>query len=68
MIEVPIDTDMIRLGPLLKLVGATESGGDSKQAIANGEVLVNGEVELRRGRQLFPGDEVAVAGQEFRVA
>ena len=67
MRDVAIDTDMIRLGPLLKLAGAMDSGGESKMRIAAGEVLVNGEVETRRGRQLHVGDVVLVDGEEYRV-
>jgi ribosome-associated protein len=67
VIEVPIDTNMIRLGPLLKLAGVGESGGDTKALIAEGGVYVNGERETRRGRQLFPGDLVEADGEEIRV-
>ena len=48
----------IRLGQLLKLAGLVEDGFDAKQVISQADVLVNGEVELRRGRQLVPGDQV----------
>jgi ribosome-associated protein len=68
MMDVPIDTDMIRLGALLKLAGAMDSGGESKMRIAAGDVSVNGEVEVRRGRQLHRGDVVSVDGREFRVS
>lgn len=68
MRDVEIDTDMIRLGPLLKLAGAMDSGGASKTRIAAGEVLVNGAVETRRGRQLHRGDVVSVDGERYRVA
>jgi ribosome-associated protein len=65
--DVEIDTDMIRLGPLLKLAGAMESGGESKLRIAAGDVRVNGETETRRGRQLHEGDVVSVDGEQYRV-
>jgi ribosome-associated protein len=68
MMDVPIDTDMIRLGALLKLAGAMDSGGESKMRIAAGDVSVNGEVEVRRGRQLHRGDVVSVDGNQFRVS
>jgi ribosome-associated protein len=68
MMDVPIDTDMIRLGALLKLAGAMDSGGESKMRIAAGDVSVNGEVEVRRGRQLHRGDVVSVDGHQFRVS
>ncbi|WP_366146546.1 RNA-binding S4 domain-containing protein [uncultured Pseudokineococcus sp.] len=58
---VPTDGD-IRLGQLLKLASLVESGADAKEALAAGVVSVNGEVEVRRGRQLVRGDVVEVAG------
>jgi ribosome-associated protein len=68
MRDVVIDGNMIRLGQFLKLADLTDSGGESKVLIASGDVTVNGEVDLRRGRQLHPGDVVAVQGREARVA
>ena len=55
---------MIRLGQLLKLAGVAESGTDAKDLLAAGAVRVNGEPEARRGRQLHPGDVVAVEGED----
>jgi ribosome-associated protein len=68
MRDVTIDGDMIRLGQFLKFGGLIESGGEAKARIAAGEVLVNGEVDVRRGRQLHRGDVVTVDGEQFRVA
>lgn len=68
MRDVEIDGDMIRLGQFLKLADLIDSGGEAKMAITSGDVTVNGEVDLRRGRQLHPGDVVAVQGREARVA
>jgi ribosome-associated protein len=65
--EVPIRGDVIRLGQLLKLAGMVDAGGDVKEFLAAHEVLVNGEAEARRGRQLRPGDEVSVAGDVVRL-
>ena len=67
MREVPIRGDMIRLGQLLKLAGVVSGGADAKGLIASGQVIVNGEPELRRGRQLHPGDVVRVADADLRV-
>ena len=55
--------DAIRLGQLLKLAGLVDSGGAGKQALATGEVLVNGQPDERRGRQLRRGDIVSWAEQ-----
>lgn len=52
----------IRLGQALKLADLVDSGTDAKDLIGAGEVLVNGAVDTRRGRQLVAGDVVEVAG------
>ncbi|WP_166904610.1 RNA-binding S4 domain-containing protein [Mycobacterium sp. DL440] len=66
--DVPIRDESIRLGQFLKLASLIDSGADAKSVIADGLVSVNGEVELRRGRQLRPGDIVTLAGRTARVA
>jgi ribosome-associated protein len=66
--EIKIRGDMIRLGQLLKLGGVVETGGDGKDLLATRAVLVNSEVETRRGRQLHDGDVVEVEEWEFRVS
>ena len=65
--EVPIRGEVIRLGELLKLAGVVATGGEAKLLLASEEVLVNGEPDSRRGRQLRAGDEVAVGDERLRV-
>lgn len=65
--EIPIRGEMIRLGQLLKLAGMTDSGAEVKSLLAAGGVVVNGEPEQRRGRQLHPGDLVRIGDAELRV-
>jgi len=65
--EVPIRGEMIRLGNLLKLAGVVDSGGEAKAFLASTEVLVNGEPDNRRGRQLHPGDEVRAGEAWLRL-
>ena len=43
-----IKTEFIELYKLLKAVGLCESGGMAKQAIADSQVRVNGEIETRK--------------------
>ena len=62
-----IDTPYIKLDSFLKAVNAVSSGGEAKILITGGMVLVNGEVELRRGRKLYPGDRVIVGGRTYPV-
>jgi len=64
---IEISGDIIRLGQLLKLAGAAAGGSEAKALIADGRVSVNGEPELRRGRQLHPGDVVRIGSDELRV-
>jgi ribosome-associated protein len=65
--SIEISGDMIRLGQLLKLAGAAAGGSEAKALIADGRVSVNGEPELRRGRQLHPGDVVRIGSDELRI-
>ncbi len=65
--EVAIRGEMIRLGQLLKVAGVIDSGAEVKTFLAEQPVLVNGEREDRRGRQLRPGDVVTVGDDALRV-
>jgi ribosome-associated protein len=65
--EISIREDTIRLGQLLKLAGVVRSGSEVKDLLAVEPVLVNGEPEERRGRQLHGGDVVRVADEELVV-
>ena len=67
-VEVPVTGHGIRLGQFLKLANAVDQGSDVKFLMAAGEVSVNGEVEVRRGRQLTPGDVVEHGGTAYVVA
>ena len=62
-----ITTPFIKLDSFLKSENAVSSGGEAKMMIAEGCVSVNGEVEMRRGRKLYPGDEVVYNGKKFVV-
>ena len=55
------------LGQALKIWGLAGTGGEAKVLIQFGEVLVNGEVETRRGRRLQPGDVVEVGDERLEV-
>jgi ribosome-associated protein len=66
--DIEIRGDTIRLGQALKLSGLAGSGGEARALVEAGGVTVNGEVERRRGRQLHPGDVIAVEGEKVRIA
>ncbi|MBJ41705.1 MAG: RNA-binding protein [Planctomycetaceae bacterium] len=57
----------IRLDQFLKLAGQFSTGGQAKLVIQAGGVLVNGDVETRRRRQLVVGDVVECEGQSYVV-
>jgi ribosome-associated protein len=65
---VPIRDESIRLGQFLKLADLVDTGSDAKPLLAEGSVSVNGEVEVRRGRQLVKGDVVTLGDQSARVS
>jgi ribosome-associated protein len=65
--DIPIGGEAIRLGQFLKFAGLLDSGGDVKEAIVDGLVTVNDEVDRRRGRQLQIGDIVSFDGRRVRV-
>lgn len=51
---------VIQLDQFLKLANIVGTGGQAKRLIQGGEVKLNGEVETRRKKKLFPGDVVEV--------
>ena len=57
-VEINISEDYITLGELLKYSGFVITGGVAKQMIKDGLVLVNNQVETRRGRKIYRGDKV----------
>jgi ribosome-associated protein len=65
--DISISDDGIRLGQFLKLADAVEQGSDVKTLLVEEAVRVNGEIEVRRGRQLVKGDVVTVGEDEFRL-
>ena len=67
METIAIHTEFIKLQDLLKFAGATDTGGEAKNLIQDGQVSVNGEVFLQRGKKLRPGDVVSLNGRELTV-
>ena len=67
MEAVEIKDEYIKLGQLLKLANMVSSGVEAKIVIQNGEVMVNGEVDTRRGRKVYPQDVVEFNGKQVIV-
>ena len=68
METVAIHTEFIRLQDLMKLSSMASTGGEAKMLIQEGQVQVNGEVCLQRGRKLRPGDVVTFQGRDYTTA
>ena len=68
MEKIAIDTEFIKLDSLLKFAAAVGTGGEAKECIQSGEVLVNGEVCTMRGKKIRPGDTVTFQNQEYAAA
>lgn len=60
-IKIAVNRYPIKLGQFLKLADIVQDGLEAKAFIQNGEVTVNGDPEIRRGRQLYRGDQVVCA-------
>lgn len=64
---IKLREEFIKLGQALKAAGLVESGVEAKEVIQEGLVMVNGEVDTRRGRKLYAGDQVVFDGKEIKI-
>ena len=67
MKEVEVSKEPIELYKLLKLAGMAESGGEAKSVIAEGQVLVNGEIETRKRKKIVSGNIVEFREEKIRI-
>ena len=65
--KISVREDFIRLDSAMKLAGIVSTGGHAKTVIQNGEVKVNGEVCLLRGKKLKIGDKAEFNGNGFII-
>jgi len=68
MKKIIIQSEFIKLDQFLKFAGVVDSGSDAKFYIQTSQVVVNSEIEERRGRKLYPGDTVRFQNQEFEIS
>lgn len=66
-IKIRDGEEFIKLGQAMKKAGLVGSGLDAKILIQNGQVKVNGEVDTRRGKKLYPGDSFEYDGNTVKV-
>jgi ribosome-associated protein YbcJ (S4-like RNA binding protein) len=62
--DVEVRAGGIDLGQLMKFAGLVDTGGDAKALLAEGVVLVNDEVDTRRGRTLRNGDVDTIPNED----
>mgnify|MGYP000543353459 CR=1 FL=1 len=67
METIKIRDEFIKLGQALKAAGLVESGVDAKFFIQDGQVKLNGETELQRGKKLYNGDVVSFNGETIQI-
>lgn len=67
METIKLREEFIKLGQALKAANLVQDGVEAKYVIQDGEVLVNGEVDTRRGRKLYEGDVLSYQGQEVKI-
>lgn len=69
MITVNIreEDEFIKLGQALKKASLVGSGVDAKMVIQDGQVQVNGQTELQRGKKLHDGDVVTYKGETIQI-
>lgn len=67
MVEIIISSEYIKLDSALKKASVVSTGGHAKMVIQNGEVKVNGESCLQRGKKLRNGDTIEYEGKTFFI-
>ncbi|WP_027725504.1 S4 domain-containing protein YaaA [Tuberibacillus calidus] len=68
-IHLKNDAEYLTLGQMLKIAGLIATGGQAKWFLLENQVYVNDQLENRRGRKLFAGDEVRIEGcGAYRIA
>ncbi len=60
--EIFIKDEFIKLGQALKLAALVDSGVEAKIVVQDGQVKVNGEIDTRRGKKLYPDDSFEYNG------
>lgn len=65
--KIRIKTEYIKLGQFLKFSNILSSGGDVKEFLQNQKVYVNGELESRRGRKLYPNDSILINSIQYVI-
>ena len=66
-VNIRAEDEFIKLGQALKKAGLVDSGVEAKMVILDGQVQVNGQAELQRGKKLHAGDVVTYDGETIQI-
>lgn len=67
MREIEVSKEPVELYKILKFEGIVSSGGEAKSVIAEGQVLVNGEVETRKRKKIVSGDVIEFGDEKICI-
>lgn len=65
--KIFIDSEFITLTQFLKITGLISTGGEAKVFLLETKVLLNGELETRRGKKLYNNDKIEVKGERYEI-
>lgn len=65
--EIKIDTEFITLGQFIKVVNLISSGGEAKYFLLNENILINNEIDNRRGRKLYKEDVIEIQNIKYKI-
>lgn len=64
---IKIETEYITLAQFLKIVGLIDTGGQAKYFLLDNKLLINNELESRRGKKVYQGDIIKIGKEEFII-
>ncbi len=67
LVEIKLTSQFITLGQFLKYVGLVDTGGEAKQFLTSEKILINEIEDNRRGRKLYPGDELLIKETAYKI-
>lgn len=67
LVEIKLTSQFITLGQFLKYVGLVDTGGEAKQFLTSEKILINEIEDNRRGRKLYPGDELLIKETTYKI-
>ncbi len=67
MENIKIETEFIKLSQMMKMASLVQSGGEAKQIILEGQVLVNNEICTQRGKKLYKDDIIEFDEKKYVI-